>query len=385
MYSPSWDDVRELMARCDVSCVSIFMPTHRSGRDMEQDPLRFKNLLAQADDELRASGLRGPDAAAVLGPGRDLLSDKTFWQHQQDGLALFLSPGWSRAISTPIELDESVVVDGRFRVRPLLPALSPDLSFNILALSQHRARLLAATRFTIEEVDVRDMPAGMEDVHSVVEGERQLQSHVAARRGESRAGGSVAFHGHGLGRDAADERLLEYFRAVDHRVAAAVPTNGTPLVVAAVEHFLPLYREATSLPSVIDAAVPGSPDDLSDEELQRRAWPLVAPLAEREIEEQIARYGEHAAKGDATRSLASILRDAQAARVETLFVPVDDVVWGKFDAASGKARIHDTRRTGDEDLFDRAVIETIRTGGSVFCLPKERIPDEGSIAAIKRY
>jgi hypothetical protein len=373
------------MARRDASCISIFMPTHRSGRDTEQDPLRLKNLLARADDELRASGLRGPEAAAILEPGRKILSDRAFWQHQQEGLALFLSPGWSRAISTPIGLDESVVVGGRFRVRPLLPALSPDLSFNILALSQRRARLLAATRFTIEEVDVRDMPAGMEAVHSVVEGERQLQSHVAARRGESRAGGSVAFHGHGLGRDAADERLLEYFRAVDHRVAAAVRTNGTPLVVAAVEHFLPLYREATSLPSVIDAAVPGSPDDLSDEELQRRAWPLVAPLAQREMDAQLARYGEHAGKGGTAHSLASILREAQAARVETLFVAVDDVVWGKFDAASAKARIHDTRRTGDEDLFDRAVIETIKTGGRVICLPKERIPDGGPIAAIMRY
>ena len=385
MNAPSWGEVRDLMARRDASCVSVFMPTHRRGRGTEQDPLRLKNLLAQADAELRASGLRAPDAAATLEPGRELLSDKTFWQHQQDGLALFLSPGWSHAISTPIELDESVVVGERFRVRPLLPALSPDLSFNILALSQRRARLLEATRFTIAEVDVRDMPAGMDDVHSVVEGERQLQSHVAARRGESRAGGSVAFHGHGLGRDAADERLLEYFRAVDHRVTAAVRTNGTPLVVAAVEHFLPLYREATSLSSVIDAAVPGSPDDLSDEELQRRAWPLVAPLADREIDEQLARYGEHAAKGGAARSVASILRDALAARVETLFVPVDDVAWGKFDASSGKARIHDARRIGDEDLFDRAVVETIRTGGRVFCLPKERVPGDGPLAAIMRY
>lgn len=385
MNTPSWDDLRGLMERGDESCVSIFMSTHRSGREIQQDPLRLKNLLARAENELRTSGLRGPDAAFVLEPGGELLSDGDFWRHQQDGLALFLAPGWWRAISTPIALDESVVVGTRFRIRPLLPALWPDLQFNILALSRHGARLLAATRFGVEEIEVHDMPAGMDDVHSVVEGERQVQAHIAARRGETRAGGSVAFHGHGLGRDADDERLIECFRVVDRSVAAAVGTNGVPLVVAAVEHFLPLYRETTALPSVIDAAVQGSPDELSDAELHDRAWPLVAPLAERDIDEQLVRYAEHAAKGGAAHGVEGVLHDAQAARIETLFIPVDDVVWGKFDTPSGKARIHDARRAGDEDLLDRAAVETIRTGGRVLCLPKAGMPDGGPMAAIRRY
>src|SRR5665647_36782 len=182
MNTPSWDDLRGLMERGDESCVSIFMSTHRSGREIQQDPLRLKNLLARAENELRTSGLRGPDAAFVLEPGGELLSDGDFWRHQQDGLALFLAPGWWRAISTPIALDESVVVGTRFRIRPLMPALWPDLQFNILALSRHGARLLAATRFGVEEIEVHDMPAGMDDVHSVVEGERQVQARGAARR-----------------------------------------------------------------------------------------------------------------------------------------------------------------------------------------------------------
>src|SRR5665648_1097914 len=87
MNTPSWDDLRGLMERGDESCVSIFMSTHRSGREIQQDPLRLKNLLARAENELRTSGLRGPDAAFVLEPGGELLSDGDFWRHQQDGLA----------------------------------------------------------------------------------------------------------------------------------------------------------------------------------------------------------------------------------------------------------------------------------------------------------
>jgi hypothetical protein len=39
-------------------CVSPFMPTHRAGREMEQYPIRFKNLLREAEESLTAKGLR---------------------------------------------------------------------------------------------------------------------------------------------------------------------------------------------------------------------------------------------------------------------------------------------------------------------------------------
>jgi hypothetical protein len=36
------------------SCVSVFLPTHRAGREVEQVPIRLKNLLRQATDALQA-------------------------------------------------------------------------------------------------------------------------------------------------------------------------------------------------------------------------------------------------------------------------------------------------------------------------------------------
>jgi len=319
MSAPTWDDLRDLMARSAPHCVSLFLPTHRSGRETGQDPLRLKNLLGRAEEELRALGLRGPDAGALLGPGRALLQDQAFWQQRQEGLALFFAPGWWRALSTPVVLGESLMVSGRFHVRPLLPALWPDLRFHVLALSRSGARLLTATRFTVAETELHDLPAGMD------------------------------------------------------------------ALLAAVEHFLPLYREVSAVATVIDAAVPGSPEELADAELHERAWALVAPLAERQTEERLARYAEHAAKGGAAHSIQGVLSGAQAARVETLFVPSDHAVWGRFDAAGGRARIHASRRRGDEDLLDRAVVETLRTGGTVVPLAQERLPGGGPLAAIMRY
>lgn len=385
MATPSLEDLDDLLAHSGEAHVSISLPTHRGGRETEQDGIRLKNLLREAEEELDRLGLRGPEAAAVLEPGYRALEDAGFWRERRDGLALFLAPGWSRILRTPVALEESVVTGERFRIRPLLPALWPDLRFDILALSRHAARLLAATRFTVREVDAPGMPDGVAGLPGEVETERHLQSHVAARRGQNRAGGAVAFHGHGLPRDADEDRLREYFRAVDAAVTGVTRADGAPLVLATVEHFVPLYREVTAHPGVLDEPVPGNPEELADDELHRRAWEIVEPLADRETGERLARYGERAAKGEAVQGVAKSLTSARAARVDTLFVCSGEAVWGRYDADRDRARVHEHRRPGDEDLVDRAAVETLRAGGAVVSLPRERMPAPEPVAALLRY
>src|SRR3990172_4588179 len=72
-------------------CVSIFMPMHRSGTETQQDPIRFKNLLREAEERLIARGLPAPEAKELLESAQKLLQGDLFRHHQSDGLAMFLS------------------------------------------------------------------------------------------------------------------------------------------------------------------------------------------------------------------------------------------------------------------------------------------------------
>ena len=74
-------------------CVSIYLPTHRAGSDIQQDPIRLKNLLRRAEESLGAGGMRGAAARELLQPARELIDDRAFWHYQGDGLALFVAPG----------------------------------------------------------------------------------------------------------------------------------------------------------------------------------------------------------------------------------------------------------------------------------------------------
>ena len=60
--------------------------SHRAGPEVQQDPIRLKNLLRQATDALQADGVRAPMLHSVLAPLRRLVNDGLFGQHQSDGL-----------------------------------------------------------------------------------------------------------------------------------------------------------------------------------------------------------------------------------------------------------------------------------------------------------
>ena len=85
------DELKTLIEHQDEASVSIFMPTHRVGRETQQDPIRLKNLLGEAKAQLTANGVRAPEARKWLEPAQALLEDQDFWQHQSEGLALFIA------------------------------------------------------------------------------------------------------------------------------------------------------------------------------------------------------------------------------------------------------------------------------------------------------
>ncbi|MBE0698970.1 MAG: hypothetical protein IH586_18790, partial [Anaerolineaceae bacterium] len=45
-------ELEQLMRKEQQWCVSFYMPTHRTGVEIQQDPIRLKNLLGEAEKRL---------------------------------------------------------------------------------------------------------------------------------------------------------------------------------------------------------------------------------------------------------------------------------------------------------------------------------------------
>lgn len=156
-------------------CISIFMPTHRMWPETQQDPIRLKNLLRIAEENLIRNGLRSPEAKKLLEPSQVFLIDTSFWRYQSDGLAIFLSSDVFQYYRLPLKFGEFAVVTHRFNIKPLLPLFNSDGHFFVLALSQNKIRLFQSTRYSISEMDLEKthVPTSISEALRYTEFEKQ--------------------------------------------------------------------------------------------------------------------------------------------------------------------------------------------------------------------
>jgi hypothetical protein len=383
------DDLRTLIRKREGLCVSIYMPTHRAGREVQQDPIRLKNLLGNALDRMVTGGVRTPEARELLEPADKLLHDGIFWQHQSDGLALFVSPEMFHHYRLPFDFEELVVVTDRFHIKPLLPLLSGDGRFYVLALSQNEVRLLQGTRYSVSEVDLEDVPESLAEALRYNDPEKRLQFHTGTRTPGGKGERPAIFHGHGIASaDDPKDYILRYFHQVARGLRDLLRDEQAPLVLAGVDYLLPIYQEANSYPHlVVDEGIERNPEEMSAEELHKHAWAIVHPLFLSAQKEAAARYRQLAGAGSeqASSDLKEVIPAAYHGRVETLFVAVGLQQWGAFDPDTNAVHLHERAEPGDEDLLDFAAIHTLSNGGSVYAVEPKKVPDDAPLAAVFRY
>ena len=379
----SMNELKMLVEKPEGLCVSVFMPTHRAGEQTRQDPIRLKNLVREAQKRLTGAGLTSKETRELLKPVKELLRKAFFWQHQNDGLAIFSSSGLFRHYRLPLSFDELVVVTSRFHIKPLLPLLTSDGRFYILALSQNEVRLFEGTRYTVNEITLEDMPESLADTLRY-DSERNIQLHTAAPVGKGEK--SVIFHGHGGGIDDAKSNILKYFRQIDAGLRKLLQGERVPLILAGVDYLLPIYARANKYSYLLDSGVTGNPEELSIEELRNRAWAVAEPYFTKERTEAYARYQRLSGTQQASDDLMKVVPASYHGRIETLFVAVGVQFWGTFDAESGQIMLHQQEaQPGDEDLLDFAAIHTLLSGGVVFAVAPEQMPDKSNVAAVFRY
>ena len=377
--------LKSLIAQQGKWCVSLYMPTHRAGREQQQDPIRLKNLLAQAETKLLANGLRRPEIQKLMQPAEELLWNKGFWQHPGDGLAIFLTNDSHKIYRLPVQFKEQLSTGTSFHFKPLLPCLGRGIKFYVLALSLNKIRLFEGNADTIREIQL-DFPTSMEEALWTDDPEKHLNMHSGSISTGGGKGGSGIFHGH----DPADDEkknILRFFQAVNDGLNDLLEEKNLPMVLAGVEYLLPIFREASSHQNLLSDVIEGNPDRENLTELHEKAWEIIRPLFEESQQKAFEKFEQLDGQksGLATSDLQEAVKAAVIGQVETIFVPLESQKWGRYDAANHKVTIKDEPGPEDEDLFDFAATQTLLNSGQVFAVPPEQMPGGGEVGAILRY
>jgi len=388
MHIPSRSELRALMEQRIGPYISLFLPTYRAGVDTQQNLLRLRNLIREAEYHLLLNNLPVPQVEVLLEPMRGLLENEPFWLHQDDGLAVFRSPDLFRTYCLPGRFKEQAVVTRHFYLKPLLPFLVGDGRFYLLALSHNHIRLIEGTRYSASEVALPEgVPRSLAEAMRYDESDNELQYHSSSSGAVVGKGGrpAIVFHGQGIGTDDEKEQLLRYFQQIDRGLHALLRDEQAPLILVGVAYLFPLYREANTYPHLLEEGVPGNADRVSLETLHKQAWTIVGSSFLQMRQEAAARYKEYTATGRASHTVREIVPAAYYGRVESLFLEAEQEQWGTFNPATRILHVHLKARFNDDDLLDVAATQTLLHGGSVYMVERVDMPDEEPLAAVLRY
>jgi len=384
----SKNEIKTLLEKQKGPCVSIFLPTSRGGVESEQDELRLRHQIRDAENRLLLDNLRSTEVEKLLEPLNALLVDGEFWLRTVDGLAIFRTSELFRYYRLPYGFKEQMIVSDHFYLKPLLPFLANDGHFYILAMSQNAIRLLEGTRYSIHELELPEsIPVSLAEALKYEEAENEVSFYSSSSGALVGKGGRKAaiFYGQGVGHDDSKDHLLRYFQQIDRGLHELLKDESTPLLLAGVEYLFPLYRQANTYPYLLALGVPGNPDKLSSDALHDEAWAAVEPYFQKVQERTAAQYRDNVGTTRTSNDIREIMPAAYYGQVSSLFVAIDQELWGNFDPSNNTIHLHKEVRFKDDDLLDEAATQTLLHGGTVYAVEQAKIPGESLLAAVFRY
>jgi len=304
------------------------------------------------------------DAKEILAPAYELDNDE-FWRHQNNGLAIFIAPNFFRYYRLPFNVKEEVVVSNRFHVKPLLPLISNNGRFYILAISQDIVRLLEATRYQINEIDLNNLDEVPKSFSETVK--REFPKDIKNRDQE--------------------EEIKRFFEQLNAGIEDLFREDDpVPLVLFGVEYLIPIYKAASDYPNLLEDAVACDPQGLKPKEIHEQAWKVVYPYFQKSKKVEIERFKEIASNNpkSCSSSFSEIVKAAYYSLIDTLLITLDEEQWGVYDAKNNVVELHNSQQADNEDMVDFVAVHTLINSGKVFYLNPEQMPVNSTAAAIFR-
>ena len=375
--------LKSLASESGECLISIYAPMMKAGREVQQNEIRWKNLVSEVRNKLIETGRTEEQADELLEPAAVKISDPLFWQHQNNGLVFFIDESKSCYFETCCSFEEKVVVGDNFFLRPIVKAANDQKNCFIIAASPNRVRLFEVSGGQIVDVDLESLPENLQDALNIDEYVSALQFHSTSQ-GSGNSNQSAVHHGHG-GSDPdikKQDELLQYFHRLDAALADYLAGKDAPLVFAGVDSVFPVYRKANSYKYLADESLPGNSDDASPQDLLTAVMPILENMQCERVKATTAAYHDNAHTDWASEDAIEIYAAAKMGQVDELFISDEFSEVATNLEVENKA---DSDQAGNSpDLGNLIVVETIRNGGKVVDITEHFMQNDEKIAAVFR-
>ncbi|WP_330302400.1 MULTISPECIES: chemotaxis protein [unclassified Streptomyces] len=343
--------------------VSVLTPTHRREPDNAQDPVRLRNVVAEAKKQLEADPSVTRERRTDVVEQLERALREVDLAHAEDGLAIFAAPGehqvWSLARTVP----ERVVLSDTFLTRNLVAAQASERPFWVLAVSADRVTLWNGGADHVVADDSGGFPLSRDRENFDAERQEQIGDMPSTFR---------------------DEGIRRFLRDADTAMSAVLREQPRPLYVtgetaalSALDEIGTVTKDAAHIPH--GGLAHGTP---------QAVWQAVRPLV----------------TADVKKHTDDVARELVTARGRKEFAAGVDEVWQ--NATEGRIRLLaveenyrvTVRDGGDhlvpaesgdldarEDIVDEIVEQCLETGADVRFVPDGSLGDAKGIAGVLRY
>lgn len=353
--------------------VSIFVKTHRTHPDNEQDPIALKNQLKVAEERLSQEfDKRTTDAVmAKIAEKTDELDNN----YNLDTLAVFATADDAQVLRLPFDAKERVIIGEKFATRDLMRNISEAVRYYVLVITSQKARLIEG----INDRLVKEI--GNESVRQEQMSELTFPVNNSTLPTGSKADRTGSSDDHAY--------LKEFMNRVDKSLQQFRNIEPLPVILVGDGRTLGFYEQVCDNPSVILGKV----DHLANLE-DGRAEEIIAGVQELVEQKRDVRY--ETALGDLEKArnekmvrtdLQQIYRSAVEGNAITLLVKQGYSVPAVIDEDTATLQVADDASA--DGVTDDAVSEIIElvahNGGEVIFVPVDKMDDKEPIALITRY
>ncbi|MGW7432321.1 baeRF3 domain-containing protein [Streptomyces sp. NPDC054861] len=344
--------------------LSIVMPTHRREPDAAQDPVRLRNLVAEARERLRADPAVTRERRLDVEAQLDAALAKVDPAHAEDALVLFAAPGEHHVWTLPRAVPERVVLSDTFLTRNLVAARTLDRPYWVLVVAADRVSLWSGAGERLTERSDDTFPA----TRSPGDADVQREERVGDVPGTYQ-----------------DERTRQFLREADSATVMALDADPRPLYVVGDVAALSLLAEVGTvakhaLATVTHGGLAAGPAAA----VRDAVAPAVEEQSRHEVESVLGQLDRARSQKTFAGGLDEVWRGVSGSRVgllaveDTFRATVRDHAGHLEPAAVGEA---DAR----EDIVDEIVERALASGARVRFVPDGTLSAAGRIASVLRY
>jgi hypothetical protein len=358
-----------LRARRPYPAVTVALPAHRRQPLNAEDPVRLRNLIAEAKHRLEADPAVTRDARIKVAGHLDQAVAGIDLRHTLDGLVIFAAADEHQVWDLPRAVPERVVLSDTYETRNLVAAREQARPYWVLALSLNLTTLWSGNDDTVSRAPAQDGGFPLEPDLPQLDAERQ--ERVGDRFDPLRG-----------------EEARRYFRQVDTALQALLATDPRPFHLIGLAHELSLLEEVgavakTATGRATAGGLTNGPGHAIAQEL--------GPVLEAEARHDIARVAQRIENAQGRKVFAAgldeVWQTVREGRIDLLAVEdgfqrsvcVTDshLIPADSEAAVGLA--------AREDIVDEIIEATLDTGGEVAFLPDGMLSAHGHVAAVLRF